>query len=657
MNTAVSWSIGIDVGGTYVDVVAVDGVGGYQRRKIPRIDSDPAVSVLAALDDALQVMAIAPMAVTRVAHGSTLVTNMLLERRAPPIAVVINRGFSDLLLIGRQNRTDLYTMTPAPQTPKALVPDELRFEVAGRCDASGAEIEPLDPVALTELARRIAGSGVAAVAVCLLHSIRNPAHEMAVGEALAAAKPDLFVSLSHQVDVAPGEYERFLATALDAYVKPSTRHYLDALTAGLLARGLPEPVIVTSDAGLRPPAAVAANPLDLALAGPAAAMSGFHLHDIGRHEAPVACISVETGGTTTDIGLIELGSVVCGRKVEIGGLSISLRAADILSVPVGGGSVVQINQAGALRLGPQSMGSLPGPAAYGRGGTLPTLTDALVVLDRLPATLAGGLALDIAAARRVMGDIAEILGCDVVAAATAVVAAAAATIAEGVKAHAYRHGIDPTCARLIAGGGGGAQHAAEVADLLGSDSVLIPADAGVVSALGCLAAPEIAASECALDLALGDADWPALMKAVQVITVQAGPGTAIAWSLEAVYQGQSTALEFPFHPERDNVAALARRFDQVHERIRGHAFARDAQLLRLRGQWTTRPAVLQATVRAETLATAGESDRLGPTAIFTETTSLWIPAGWLCRQEADGSLRMRHTGEPETHRHKLKGAA
>ncbi|MCW0235047.1 MAG: hydantoinase/oxoprolinase family protein [Ferrovibrio sp.] len=657
MNAAVSWSIGIDVGGTYVDVVAVDGAGGYRRQKIPRIDSDPAVSVLAALDDSLQAMAIAPAAITQVAHGSTLVTNMLLERRAPPIAVVTNRGFSDLLLIGRQNRADLYTLTPAPQTPKDLFPDALRFEIAGRCDASGTEVEPLDPAALTELANRIAASGAAAVAVCLLHSIRNPAHEMAVGEALEAAKPDLFVSLSHQVDVAPGEYERFLATALDAYVKPSTRHYLDALAAGLLARGLPEPAIVTSDAGLRSPAAVAANPLSLALAGPAAAMSGFHLHGIGRHEEPVTCISVETGGTTTDIGLIEQGSVVCGRKVEIGGLSISLRATDILSVPVGGGSVVQINQAGALRLGPQSMGSLPGPAAYGRGGTLPTLTDALVVLGRLPATLAGGLALDTAAARRVMGDIAETLGCDVVAAATAVVAAAATTIAEGVKAHAYRHGIDPTGVRLIAGGGGGAQHAAEVAELLGSDSVLIPADSGMVSALGCLAAPESAASECALDLALSDAAWPALMKAVQAIAVQADPDTAIAWSLEAVYQGQSAALEFPFHLDRDDAVTLARRFDQVHERIRGHAFARTARLLRLRGQWVKRPAVLQKTVGAETLVTAGESDRIGPVAIFTETTSLWIPAGWFCRQEADGTLEMRHTREPETHRHKLKGAA
>jgi len=638
VNAAMGWSIGIDVGGTYVDVVAVDGAGQYQRRKIPRIDADPAVSVLAALDAALLTMMITPDAVVHVAHGSTLVTNMLLERKAPPVAIVTNRGFSDLLLVGRQSRRDLYTLTPAPQTPKALFPDALRFELAGRCDADGSETEPLDAAELAALAKAVAASGVSAVARCLLQSVRNPAHEIAVGRALAAAKPGLAISLSHAVDVASGEFERFLATALDAYVKPACRAYFDALSAGLQARGLPQPVIVTSDAGLRPIAVVAETPLGLALAGPAAAMSGFHLQGSAGEGQAAACISVETGGTTTDIGLIEGDGIVCGRKVEIGSLTVSLRATDILSVPVGGGSVVQINQAGALRLGPQSMGSVPGPAAYGRGGMLPTLTDALVVLNRLPATLAGGLALDGASARRVMQDVADALGCDVEVAAAAVVAAAAATIAEGVKAHAYRHGIDPTAARLIAGGGGGGQHAAEVAELLGSESVLIPADAGVVSALGCLAAPETAAAECALDLVLGTSSWPSLLSAAQSIADRAAPQADIAWSVEAVYQGQSAALEVPFYPESDDVAALAQRFDRMHERVRGHAFARAVSVQRLRGQWITRPAVLQGNPpdRADTAVAV----RSGPASFFTETTSLWIPPGWQCRPAISGGLEL-----------------
>jgi N-methylhydantoinase A len=655
VNAAVTWSIGIDVGGTYVDVVAVDRAGRYQRRKIPRIDADPAVSVLDALDTALQAMTIAPGAVGHVAHGSTLVTNMLLERKAPAVAVVTNRGFADLLRVGRQNRSDLYTLTPAPQTPQALFPDSLRFELDGRCDASGNEIEPIDPAALTALVQTVAASGAPAVAVCLLHSVRNPAHEVAVGRALTAAKPDLAVSLSHAVDVAAGEFERFLATALDAYVKPSCREYIDTLCSGLQARGLPQPVIVTSDASLRPTAAVAESPLALALAGPAAAMSGFHLQGLAGQDGATACISVETGGTTTDIGLMERDGIVCGRRVEIGGMTIRLRATDILSVPVGGGSVVQINRAGALRLGPQSMGSVPGPAAYGRGGTLPTLTDALVVLGRLPATLAGGLVLDTAAARRVMQDVADALGCDIETASAAVVATAAAAIAEGVKAHAYRHGIDPTAALLIAGGGGGAQHVAEVAELLGSDCVLVPADAGVVSALGCLAAPETAAAEQALDLVLGQADWAALMAAVQSIALQAAGQADIAWSLEAVYQGQSAALEIPFHPEGDDVAALAQRFDRMHERVRGHAFARAVSLLRLRGQWTTRPAVLQHALpdRAE----ADAAGRSGPASLFTETTSLWIPPGWQCRASASGGLRLTHVGRTQAQPAALKGVA
>lgn len=655
MNAAASWSVGIDVGGTYVDAVASDGAGRLLRRKIPRTDADPAVSVLAATDDFLAAAAIAPAAVGRIIHGSTLVTNLLLEQTAPPVAVVTNRGFGDVLLVGRQNRRDLYTLTPEPQTPKALFPDALRFGIAGRHDASGAETEPLDPAELAALVRRIADSGVPAVAVCLLHATRNPAHETAVGAALAAVLPDLAISLSHQVDVAAGEFERFLATALDAYVKPSVRRYLDALTAGLLARGLPEPAIATSDAGLCLPAAAAAAPLSLALAGPAAAMSGFQLH--GGADPAVPCISVETGGTTTDIGLIGPAGIVCGRRVGIGGLTVSLRAADILSVPVGGGSIVQVNQAGALRLGPCSAGSLPGPAAYGRGGTAPTLTDALVVLGRLPARLAGGLDLDAAAARRAMDGVALALGCDRVAAAEAVVSAAAAMIAEGVKAHAYRHGIDPTGARLIAGGGGGGQHAAEVADLLGCSRVTILPDAGVVSALGCLAAPQMQAGECALDLALTDAGWSALQAAARGIAAAAGPQAAIEWSVEAVYQGQSAALEIPFDPDRDTAAELAQRFDDAHEKIRGHAFARSRQLLRLRGQWVTISAALREPAKPEAAPLHADADLAGPAALFTDTTSVWVPAGWFCRREAGGGLALQRGGRAEMPACRLEGAA
>lgn len=657
MSATEAWAVGIDVGGTYVDVAAVDHAGRYLRRKIPRIDTDPALSVLAAIDDALQSMEIAPQAVSRLAHGSTLVTNMLLERKAPPIAVVTNRGFADILLIGRQSRSDLYAPVATPQTPKALFPDRLRFEIGGRCDAGGEEIQPLDHAELLTVANAIADSGVAAVAVCLLHATRNPAHELAVAQALVSKKPDLAVSLSHVVDVAPGEFERFLATALDAYVKRTTQDYLAAFSDGLRQRGLPEPVIVSSDAGLRPLAEVAAKPLGLALAGPAAAMSGFHLHGAEDTHDAASCISVETGGTTTDIGLIEQGGIVCGRKIEIDGLTISLRATDILSVPVGGGSIVQINHAGALRLGPQSTGSIPGPAAYGRGGRLPTLTDALVVLKRLPAKLAGGLVLDTVAAERAMSGIASALGCDVEAAANAVVAAAAAAIAEGVKAHAYRHGIDPTGARLIAGGGGGAQHAAEVADLLGCDRVLVPADAGVISALGCLAAPQVAAAEAALDLPLNQACWPMLLTAVQAIAEKAEGHAEIAWSLEAVYQGQSGALEFVFHPDRDDPASLAQRFDQAHARVRGHAFQRAMRLLRLRGQWATRPAVLQAAIPAKSVTATDDVLQAGPATIFTETSSLWVPAGWQCRMRADGGFQMQRVSRTGTRPSLLKGAA
>lgn len=648
------WSIGIDVGGTYVDVVAVADAGRACRHKIPRRNADPALSVLAAIDEALKASDIAPAMVGSISHGSTLVTNLLLEQTAPPVAVITNRGFGDVLAIGRQNRNELYTLAPAVQTPTALFPPELRFGINGRLDAAGAEAEPLDPAELADVAARIAASGVQAVAICLLHATRNPVHEIAVATMLAQAAPALAVSLSHQVDVAPGEFERFLATALDAYVKPLTRRYLAALGAGLRQRGLPEPAIVISDASLRLPVDAAAAPLRLALAGPAAAMGGFRLHGTAGDDGET-CISVETGGTTTDIGLIGPDGIVCGRRVAIGGMAVSLRATDILSVPVGGGSVVQVNAAGALRLGPQSMGSLPGPAAYGRGGKVPTLTDALMVLGRLPMRLAGGLDLDMAAAREVMAGVAGMLGCDVVAAAQAVVATAATMIAEGVKAHAYRHGVDPTAARLIAGGGGGAQHAAEVAGLLGSDRVTILPDAAVVSALGCLAAPLMDAEEHALDLVIGEAGWPLLQAALRATAARAG-AAPVEWTVEVVYQGQSAALEIPFDPQSDDAAALARRFDAAHERVRGHAFDRPRQLQRLRGQWATRRAALQSPLSAGASLPAAAASRPGPDAVFTETTSIWIPAGWACRQTQDG-LELRRAAEPGAAIHRLEGAA
>ncbi len=646
MNGTPSWSVGVDVGGTYVDVVLIGDDGRVLRHKIPRGRSDAAQSVLVAVDEALRKSGVEAPSVTRLAHGSTLVTNLLAERNAPPVAVMTNRGFADVLTIGRQSRAELYALAPAAQTPTALFPWVLRFEIAGRLDARGREIEALDGPELAGLAARIHASGVEAVAICLLHATRNPAHELEVADYLSQHRPGLALSLSHQVDAAPGEFERFLAAALDAYVKPKTRRYLEALRAGLEQRGLPAPDIVMSDATARGVKQAQAIPLHLALAGPAAAMGGFALHG-----ADTASITLEIGGTTTDIGLIDAAGIVCGRRVTVGGVQFSLRATDILSVPVGGGSVVSVNAAGALRLGPQSMGSQPGPAAFGKGGTVPTLTDALTVLDRLPDALAGGLVLDRQAAATVMDGVARVLGCSLRQAALAVVATAATMIAEGVKAHAHRHGIDPSTARLIAGGGGGPQHAAEVAQLLGMQSVTVHPDAAVISALGCLAAPTAEAAETALDLVLDGAGWDGLRAACRTIAAKSG-GCPILWSVEMVYLGQSASLEIAFDPAGDDAAAVATRFDATHARIRGHAFDRPRRLQRLRGQWVTRPALLAGPVAGDNSALAEMQGRQGPAALFTDTTTIWLPEGWI-GTASPGGLKLHRSGAV----HRLEGAA
>lgn len=634
MNGTPSWSIGIDVGGTYVDAVLIGVDGRVLRHKIPRSRADAADAVLAMVDTALEASGITPDSIIGISHGSTLVTNLLAEQGAKPVAIVTNQGFADVLTIGRQSRAELYAFSPAPQVPVGLFPPHLRFEIPGRTDATGEEIAPLEAQGLGDLAARIADSGVEAVAICLLHAIRNPANELAVAAALHAARPEIALSLSHQVDVAPGEFERFLATALDAYVKPATRRYLQALRSGLKGRGLPAPAIVMSDGSTRDLDKVLDFPLQLALAGPAAAMRGFALHGVGT-----ASITLETGGTTTDIGLIDATGIVCGRKVALAGMPVSLRAADILSVPVGGGSVVTVNAAGALRLGPQSMGSLPGPVAFGKGGTIPTLTDALVVLGRLPRALAGGLVLDKAGAEGAMAPIAQALGCSVEDAARAVVATAATMIAEGVKAHAYRHGIDPSAARLIAGGGGGPQHAAEVAALLGASSVIVHPDAAVISALGCLAAPAMDAVETPLELVLDGAGWEKLLASCHAITAEAG-AKAIRWSVEMVYQGQSASLEIALDPVRDDRDTLAERFDAAHARIRGHAFDRPRLIQRLRAEWVTQPALLSGAL-ADADAGLPDEAMQGPCALFTDTTSIWLPPGWVSVPSSDGLILQR----------------
>jgi len=485
------WSLGVDMGGTFVDAVALHEDGRSVAIKHPRAGRRLAEPVVEAIDRLCAEAGIAPAEVGRVVHGSTVITNLLLELDRPPIALLLTRGFGDVPVLARQDRRALYEPVIAPAVPEAaLFPQSLRFEIGGRIDAEGREVEPLDVAALEAAAGAIAAAGVQAVAVCLLFSHRNPVHEQRAGEVLRAHLPELHVSLSHEVDPAPREFERWLTTALDAYAKPMAAGYLQALAAALSVRQLPAPWLMHSEGSTQPWQELARRPIGLAMSGPCAALRGVAaaLDDGGRRGA---VLTLDVGGTSADIGLLQDGQPAFAESLECGGLGIRQRCVDIASIAIGGGSVLQVLAGAALRIGPRSQGAWPGPAAYGQGGLLATLSDALCVLGRLPPQLAGGLVLDRHAAEQaVVRDVAGPLGLPLVDAAEAVVQAAAAHMAEALKTHAFQRGLDPADALLVAVGGGGAQHAAEVAALAGMTAVRVLPQAGVMAALGMVRGPE-----------------------------------------------------------------------------------------------------------------------------------------------------------------------
>jgi N-methylhydantoinase A len=637
-----SWAIGIDMGGTFIDVVACASDGALRSLKHPREAGHLVQPILQAVKRMLDENGIAPTQVARIVHGSTVVTNLLLEQNDGPVAVVTNTGMRDILALARQDRRDLYTAAVLPPTPeRRLFPAEHRFEIAGRVDAQGAEIEPLDRGQVTALAQRMAASGMRSVAVCLLFSHLRPAHEQQVRAWLLEAQPELMVSVSSEVDPKPREFERFLATAFDAYCKPMVQQYLQSLGGALADRDLPAPALMRSEGGIAPWREATARPIGLAMSGPCAALQGVAA-SLPDSDAAQVVMSIDVGGTSTDIGILEAGRPLFTDTLLCGDLSLRLRCADVESLSIGGGSLASVNAGGGLRLGPRSQGAWPGPAAYGLGGTNATLTDALLLLGRLPRQLAGGVRLDVALAEAAVArDVAQPLGISAVDAANAIVATAATAMAESVKMRAFQRDIHPADCLLVAAGGGGAQHVAEVAELAGVSQVRVIAHAGVVAALGLLASPPTQTVEkaCALPL---NADGLAALNRLRDELQPSIACASIRWSLEILHRGQGSPVEVAWLPD-DDLPTLQARFAARYEALRGQMPARsDAWVGLLRGvfeQAVPQPGVEAHHLRPDPALWAGcEPNGQGPHALFAATTTVWVPAGWQWTLEADGSL-------------------
>lgn len=636
------WAIGVDMGGTFIDAVAVADDGRLASLKHPREAGRLAGPVLAAIDRICAENGIAPQQVARIVHGSTVVTNLLLEQNAPPVAVLTTAGMGDVLALGRQERRELYLPVIAKPTPdERLFPAHLRFGIAGRIDAQGRETAPLALDGFDRIADAIAQSGVRAVAVCLLFAHCNPAHEQQLRDALAVRLPQLMVSLSSEVDPKPREFERFLTTALDAYAKPMVADYLRELASALTTRGLPQPFLMRSEGGIGAWPDVAARPVGLAMSGPCAALEGVAASLGGRAGAPAVVMAIDVGGTSTDIGIVEQGRPAFGDALQVGELNLRLRCADVESLSIGGGSVVRALPGGALRLGPRSQGAWPGPAAYGLGGDRATLTDALCVLGRLPAQLAGGVSFDRAAAEAALKrDAAEPLGIDVNDAARAVVRTAASAMAEALKMRSFQRGLDPADSLLVAAGGGGAQHAAEVADLAGMAQVRVLPQAGVIAALGMLCAAPTQTVEEAVDVLLDDDQLLALR------TRADAQGQATHRQLALCHAGQEFAIDVPWSPDADTVTTLADRFEQRHAQLRGNLPARLAlQVRQMRSVFEAalpQPAPFMAPPAGTASAWAGLPPcGDGPTALFAALTTVWVPEGWCWQRLPDDSLLLQ----------------
>jgi N-methylhydantoinase A len=574
--------LGVDVGGTFTDAVLVDGAE-VRTAKVPTAARQEE-SVLAAA------RAVGAADVTRFAHGTTVATNALLERRGARTAFVSNEGFEHLLYLRRQTRAHLYRL--CEEHPAPLVPLERCHGVRGRLGPDG-ELEPLDLSTLPEL------GDVDAIAVCQLFSFRDPSHESAVAAELRRRYPDAHVVASHEVAPEFREYERASTTVADAYLGPVASRYLRALADGARAAGLPEPLVMLSSGGVAQVADAAAHPATILVSGPAGGVVGAGL--LARRAGFTNAIAFDMGGTSTDVCLLPGGLAARVAEREVGGFPIRLPTVDLHTVGAGGGSLVRRDAGGAIRVGPESAGAHPGPACYGNGGG-GTVTDANLLLGRLPSELPGGLVLDPDAAARALGDVDPAAVVDVVN----------AEMLRALRVVSVERGHDPRDFALVAFGGAGPLHACALAEELGVEAVLVPRAAGVLSALGLVA---------------GDERRDRVVSHVRPLAEVTGlPAVGEA---DLRYAGQSFELTVPLQGD------LADAFHRAHEERYGYADRdREIELVAVRtADITPGPAIAFRSAERYTVE--------GPAVHELPGATCWIPDGWSGETNDDGTLVLR----------------
>ncbi len=661
--------LGVDVGGTFTDAVLVAD-GSVHTAKVPSTPRDQSLAVLAAVEVVLARAQRQAADVERFAHGMTVATNALLEGHGARTALVATEGFADVVELARQARASLYRLC-APG-PAPLVGPRLRFEAPERTGPEGP-VRALEPAAARELAGRVAEAQPEAVAVVLLHSYAHPEHEQLLGELLAERMPDVHVSLSHEVVGTFREYERAAATEVDAALSPLLAGYLRRLEAGARDAGLPAPAIMQSSGGLASAQQAARHAALAVLSGPAGGAGGALLLAERAGIEDVLCFDM--GGTSCDVCVIDAGQVRETAERKVGGRPLALPMLDIHTVGAGGGSIAWVDPGGALRVGPESAGADPGPACYGRGGEDPTVTDANLVLGRLPVdTLAGGVAIEIEAARRAVGLLAHELGMDVLDCAEGIVRVANAEMLRALRVMTVQRGIDPRRFALMPFGGAGPLHAAALAEELQIDLVLCPRVSGVLSALGlAAAAPRRDAARTVL-LAGAGLTAPAVVAAASELVAEAvaelgehAQSTRVLYELR--YRGQSFELAVEAPADADP-ALLREQFERQHEERYGYRDADgELELVTIRASaWGTAPEVRLEAPESTTPPAQTHSVRFagrdheatlwsgapapgehlyGPAICALEEATVLIPPGWRGEVDELGTIRLqRRAGVP-----------
>ncbi|MEO8051780.1 MAG: hydantoinase/oxoprolinase family protein, partial [Acidobacteriota bacterium] len=521
--------IGVDAGGTFTDFVVLEDDGRMKTFKLRSHPRDPAKVILAGLELACGGTG---RSVVDVVHGSTVATNALLERKGARTAFVTTAGFEDLLEIGRQNRAELYNLTPAPRI--LLTDRDLRFGVRERTHHDGTIALRPSAAEIKRLAAKLRRARVKSVAICFLHAYRNPANERAVAAALH--REDLYLCTSHEISPEFREYERGTTTFINAYVGPLMQTYLTELSRARHYRI----AIMQSNGGFLSAQQAAKHAVRTVLSGPAGGVVGAL--ETARHSGFERVLGFDMGGTSTDVSLAD-GAPRETTEAMVVGYPIRIPMLDIHTVGAGGGSIARADAGGLLRVGPESAGAEPGPACYGVG-TAATVTDAHVVLGRISAAqlLGGAMSIDVERAAAAVDRVARALKLDRVAAAAGILRVANANMERAIRVVSVERGYDPRDFALVAFGGSGGQHACEIARELGIRTVIVPEHAGALSALGMLMADAVrdyAAS------ALGDTDPAELFESMERRALRESPDADIERSVDLRYRGQSYELNVP----------------------------------------------------------------------------------------------------------------